>query len=145
MMLNKVILQGRLTANPELKVTTSGLSVTTFSLAVDQRDRERDAYFFNVVAWRGTAEFICKYFSKGSQILICGELSQRKYTAQDGSNRSVTEVIAGEAFFCGGRQENTAPYTAQSPAPSSGAAAPKVAPVQQTKFEEIDDDQDLPF
>ena len=147
MMLNKVILQGRLTANPELKVTTSGLSVTTFSLAVDQRDRERDAYFFNVVAWRNTAKFICSHFGKGDGIGIDGHLTSRSYE-KDGVKRTVYEIVADQVFFTEGRKQSDGQGVAYDPA--TNQIHPVTAPVpvatpEMTGFTEMSDDGELPF
>lgn len=131
-MLNKVILQGRLTANPELKTTTTGISVCSFTLAVDrsyQSGKEKQTDFINCVAWRSTAEFISKWFAKGRMMIASGELQVRKYTANDGSNRYATEVIVDDVNFGGDKKETQdAPYTA----PSVG-------------FEEITTDEELPF
>lgn len=102
MNLNKVILGGRLTANPELKQTGNGVAVTSFTIAVDrkyQKDSEKKADFITIVAWRQTAEFICKYFTKGSAIIICGELQTRSWKDADGKNRYATEVVASEVSF----------------------------------------------
>lgn len=107
-MLNKVILQGRLTAEPELKATQTGVSVCSFTLAVDRSYGDKQADFINCVAWRNTAEFICKYFGKGKMMVACGELQVRQYTAQDGSKRYATEVIVNEVNFAGDNN-NTKP------------------------------------
>ena len=99
---NKVILIGRLTKDLELKVTQSGIPVTSGSIAVNRsykQGNERKADFFNFTAWRGTAEFIAQYFHQGSNILIEGTLQTRDYTANDGSKRYVTEVIVANAGF----------------------------------------------
>jgi single-strand DNA-binding protein len=100
--LNKVILGGRLTADPEIKKTGSGVAVTSFTIAVDRKyskDSEKKADFITIVAWRQTAEFICKYFTKGSAIIICGELQTRSWKDADGKNRYATEVVASEVSF----------------------------------------------
>ena len=105
-MLNEIILQGRLTDNPELKTTNTGKSVTSFTLAVDRdfsTDGEKTADFINIVAWNKTAEFITKYFTKGKQMVVKGSLQVRKYQNQDGENRYITEVLAEKAYFCGDR------------------------------------------
>lgn len=99
---NKVILIGRLVAAPELKTTPGGLPVTSFTLAVDrkyQKDGERKADFITIVAWRQTAEFVCKYFGKGSAIIVCGELQTRSWTDDSGKKRYATEVLANEVNF----------------------------------------------
>lgn len=109
-MLNRVILMGRLTANPELKTTGSGVNVTSFTIAVDRNyvknGEERKADFINVVCWRQTAEFVCRYFSKGSLIAVDGQLQSRTYQVQDGTNRYVVEVVADQVSFTGERREN---------------------------------------
>lgn len=109
-MLNKVILMGRITHEPELKASTSGVSVLTFSLAVERnyarQGEERITDFINCVAWRQTAEFIAKYFPKGALIAVEGELQTRKYTAKDGSERTVTEVIVSQASFTGEKRSD---------------------------------------
>ncbi|MBQ8404941.1 MAG: single-stranded DNA-binding protein [Clostridia bacterium] len=145
--LNKVILIGHLTADPELKQTPSGVSVTSFSIGVTRRytkaGEQAQSDFINIVAWRTTAEFITKYFRKGNAICICGSLQSRSWTANDGSKRYVTEVVADEATFVEKKSEN-AGYGArggddfQAPSFSSDAG---IAP----KFEEVAGDEDLPF
>ena len=104
--LNKVILAGRLTADPEMKQTPSGVTLVTFSLAVNRRFSSRDgqnqqpeADFFRITAWRNTAEFIAKYFRKGSAICICGSIQNRSWTDQNGQKRYMTDIIAEEANF----------------------------------------------
>ena len=163
MRFNKVIIIGRLTADPELKMTQSGLAVTSFSVAVDRRfAKESDevkADFFNVVCWRKTAEFVCNYFSKGKEILVEGELQNRSYTANDGGKRTVTEIVAGKVNFVGGKNdgallqsENSAQYRDQAPlgavAASSTGGTPAQNPIGGTpggNFEEVGEEDDLPF
>lgn len=124
-MFNKAILMGRLTRDPELKTTPSGVSVCTFSIAVDRRfqtkGEEKKTDFFNIVAWRQTGEFVSRYFSKGSLILVEGELQTRQYTNKDGVNVTVTEINAEQVSFTGekardGAQNgnNAAPAAAQT-------------------------------
>ncbi len=148
--LNKVILAGRLTADPELKQTQSGIAVVSFTIAVNRRFVSRDnqqgqpeADFFRVTAWRNTAEFVARYFRKGSAICVTGSIQNRTWTDQQGQKRYSTDIVADEANFVESRnpQDNmSAPggdiYAA--PAYSSNAAS---AP----KFEEIKTDDDLPF
>lgn len=102
-MLNQVVLMGRLTASPELRHTQSGVAVTIFRLAVDRdfkdKDGEKKADFLPVVCWRGTAEFVSKYFSKGRLVAVCGRLQVREYTDKDGNKRSVTEIVADNVYF----------------------------------------------
>lgn len=110
-MLNRVILMGRLVSDPELKTTPSGVSVTTFRIAVDRNyvksGEERKADFFDIVCWRQTAEFVCRYFGKGSLIAVEGQLQSRTYQAKDGSNRYVVEVVADNVSFTGERRDNS--------------------------------------
>ena len=102
-MLNKVIIMGRLTADPELKMTGSGVSVTSFTLAVERNftagNGQRVTDFINCVAWRGTAEFISKYFSKGQMIALEGSLQTRNYEDKNGSRRTAAEVAVSAAYF----------------------------------------------
>ena len=107
MNLNKVILAGRLTADPELKTTPNGISVCSFSVAVDRRYSKdnKQTDFINVVAWRSTAEFITKYFSMGNSICVCGSIQTRNYTDKNGNKRTAVEVVAEEATFCEGKKD----------------------------------------
>ena len=105
---NKVILMGRLTADPELKQTQSGLAVTSFNLAVDRKGKtgeDKQCDFISIVAWRQTAEFICRYFKKGQAILVCGELQTRSWQDNNGNKRYATEVVASEASFCEAKKD----------------------------------------
>ena len=127
--LNKVILGGRMTADPELKQTPQGVSVTQFSIAVNRKpvkDKETQTDFINCVAWRQTAEFICKFFKKGSSICISGSVQTRSWTDQQNNKRYATEIIADEAFFVDGK--------------SNGQT-----PTQAPQFENVAPDEDLPF
>lgn len=145
--LNKVILAGRIVADPELKQTQSGVALVTFRLAVNRRFASRDAQqqneadFFNVTAWRNTAEFIAKYFRKGSAICVCGSIQNRNWIDQQGVKHYMTDIIADEANFVESRNAQDSMGGGDSyaaPAYSSPAAS---AP----KFEEIKTDDDLPF
>lgn len=139
---NKVILIGNLTADPELKQTQNGISVTSFSIAVSRRfssknaENAQQADFINVVAWRNTAEFITKYFQKGKSILIVGSLQTRNWTDQNGQKRYITEVVAEEAQFVEKKGEGTA---------AGAAPAPYGASPKDVAFEEMSTDDDLPF
>lgn len=110
-MINRVILMGRLVADPELKTTNTGVSVTSFRVAVDRNyvkaGAERQADFFDIVAWRSAAEFVCRYFSKGSLIAVDGQLQSRQYQTKDGQNRTAIEVVADNVSFTGERRDNT--------------------------------------
>ena len=109
-MINIVVLMGRLVADPELKTTNTGVSVTTFRIAVDRSyvkaGAEREADFFDIVAWRGTAEFVCRNFSKGSLIALDGQLQSRQFQTKDGQNRTVVEVVANNVSFTGERRDS---------------------------------------
>ena len=109
-MLNRVILMGRLVSDPELKTTGTGISVTSFRIAVERSyvksGEERKADFFDIVCWRSTAEFVCRFFGKGSLIAVEGQLQSRTYQAKDGSNRYVVEVVADNVSFTGERRDN---------------------------------------
>ena len=148
--MNSICLMGRLTGDPELKTTQSGVSVTSFSVAVDRayrsKDQERQTDFINCVAWRITAEFISRYFRKGQRIALQGSLQSRKYTANDGSQRTVYEVVVDNAFFCEAKGVGAggAPsYDSQIPQPPE--ARPAFSTANSGDFEEILADEDLPF
>ena len=148
--MNSICLMGRLTGDPELKTTQSGVSVTSFSVAVDRayrsKDQERQTDFINCVAWRQTAEFISRYFHKGQRIALQGSLQSRKYTANDGSQRTVYEVVVDNAFFCeskGGNAGGTPGYDSQVPQYSE--ARPAFTTANSGDFEPVFTDEDLPF
>ena len=113
-MLNRVILMGRLVSDPELKTTGTGISVTSFRIAVEssyvKQGEERKADFFDIVCWRNQAEFVCRYFGKGAMIAIDGQLQSRTYQAKDGTNRYVVEVVADSVSFTGERRDNSGGY-----------------------------------
>jgi single-strand DNA-binding protein len=140
---NKVILGGRLTSDPELKTTPSGVSVTTFSLAVNRKysgkGEEQQTDFINVTAWRGTAEFITKFFRKGSSLCIVGSLQVRSWTDKDGNKRYATDVVADEAMFVDAKSDSTA--SATNDAPPSYMPEAYSAPA----LESLSEDDDLPF
>lgn len=136
-MFNKVILVGRMTADPEIKTTPKGTSTCSFSVACDRQFKDKDGNrksdFIPCVAWRSLAEFIVKYFQKGSPIGIEGSLETRTYTDKNGNKRTAYEVNADRAFFVGGKEKNA--VEVESPAQA------EIAP------EEYDPngDSDLPF
>ena len=129
-MLNKIFLQGRLVADPELRHTPSGVAVASFRIAVDRnyKDREtgeRKADFINVVAWRQTGEFVSRFFSKGRMAIVEGELQTRDYTDRDGNRRYATEVVASNVYFGDSRRDGDgggsyAPQGSGSYAPQGG-------------------------
>jgi single-strand DNA-binding protein len=134
--LNKVILGGRLTTDVELKTTTSGVSVCSFTLAINrkfQKEGEQQTDFINCVAWRGTAEFISKYFRKGSSLCIVGNIQTRTWADQNNQKRYATEVIVDEATFVDSKSDN-------GQAQSGG-----YVPDAQPNFAEVAQDDDLSF
>lgn len=148
--MNVVCLLGRLTATPELKTTQSGVSVTSFSVAVDRtyqpKGAERQTDFINCVAWRNTADFICRYFQKGQRIALQGSLQSRSYTDKNGNNRTVFEVVVDNAFFAESKgNAGAAPRSDAQPMPAYTEAAPAFITATASDFEEIVGDDDLPF
>ena len=144
---NKVILGGRLTGDPELKKTPSGVSVTSFSVAVNrryQKDSEAQADFINVTAWRQTAEFICQYFKKASSVCIVGSIQTRSWTDQQGNKRYATEVVADEAYFVDAKGEMSAPQNAPAFAPAS-QYVPEQYQQSAPQMQELGDEEELPF
>lgn len=113
-MLNRVILMGRLVADPELKTTNTGISVTSFRIAVDRSyvkaGAERQSDFFDIVAWRSSAEFVCRNFTKGSLIAVDGQLQSRQYETKDGQKRTAIEVVADNVSFTGERRDAPTQY-----------------------------------
>ena len=146
-MLNYDVKTGRLTADPELRTTQNGVPVVGVTLAVQRNYKIDDEYptdFLNFVAWRGTAEFICKHFRKGNLITVEGALETRKYTDKDGNNRTAYEIKVDRAHFCesaGGRQNNN--NGGNPPAADSVGGFTPVFPNTTEGFVESDDD--LPF
>lgn len=142
--LNISILGGRLTADPELKQTASGISACTFTVAVNRRyakDGQQEADFINCQAWRQTAEFICRYFKKGSSICIAGSIQTRSWSDSNGQKRYATEVVADEAYFVNGKNN-----AQQAEPASTGTYIPDAYKLQKdTKFETISAGGDLPF
>ena len=142
-MINMVALMGRLTYEPELKSTPNGLSVIRFQIAVDRsyqaKGQERQADFIDCVAWRQTAEFISRYFHKGSMIAVEGSIQTSNYTDKNGNNRKQTEVLANNVSFCGSKSESGN----MDIEPESAA---KYSSTDNSDFEEIvDDDDDFPL
>ncbi len=138
--MNRIVLVGRLTRDPEIKYTSSGVAVANFSLAVDRPFRnaqgERDTDFINIVAWRKTAELCGQYLSKGRQVALEGMLQMRKYQTQQGENRTVYEVVADNVQFLGSRQDGSGP-----PPPRDDDAPPPSGSDSKSN----DEDDDLPF
>ncbi len=146
-MLNKAILMGRLTADPELRHTPNQVPVTSFTLAVNRsysQNKEQAATdFIDIVAWRSTAEFVCKYFKKGMQVAVTGAIQTRTWKDNQGNNRKSVEIVADEVFFADSkRQDSNSSSFNPGPVPSEPAAFPFDS---ANDFQAIDDDDELPF
>ena len=146
---SSVVLMGNITNDPELKMTTTGKSVCTFSVAVNRFTRgQTKADFWRVEAWGSTAEFVSRNFHKGTQILISGELMAESYTDKNGVERTATKIKADKASFCGKKDEST-DYSEASAAPEAPAAAseaPQYAPPGAgSGFVDVGYEDDLPF
>ena len=147
---NKVILIGNMTQDPELKQTAAGISVASFSIAVNRRfskaEQAQSVDFINIVAWRERAEFVCRYFKKGTPILICGQLQTRTWTDNNGQKRYATEVMADEVSFVAPASQSAAPESQGAAQYTPGAyGAPAFNNAPAANFEEIPGDGDLPF
>ena len=142
-MLNRIVLMGRLTRDPELRRTQSGTAVVSFSIACDRdyaaQGAERETDFIDIVAWRGTAEFVEKYFSKGRMAIVSGSLESRKWEAKNGDKRISWEVRVDSIYFGDSKKDDQRGTNAASPSSSGEAGMPE-------GFTSIDmDDEDLPF
>ncbi|MBO5281080.1 MAG: single-stranded DNA-binding protein [Clostridia bacterium] len=150
---NKVILIGNMTADPELKQTQTGTSVCSFSIAVNRRfsknEQGQTVDFINIVAWRQSADFVCRYFKKGNPILVCGQLQTRTWTDNQGQKRYATEVVADEVSFVAPAGANASAPMGNAPQGDVYAPAAYGAPAFNTagsaNFEEIPSDESLPF
>lgn len=134
-MLNKIVIQGRLTKDPELRRTQSGTAVASATVAVDRdfknQDGSRDTDFIPIVAWNGTGEMLAKYFSKGRMIVVEGRLQLRDWTDNDGNKRRTAEIVANSVYFGDSKRD--------------GGDNPGYAPAPSGDFAEVADDGDLPF
>ena len=154
-MINKAILVGRLVRDPELKITQSQLSVVSFTVACDrpyQSNGEYQADFINCVAWRQTAEFICRYFKKGNAIGIDGSIQTRQYQDQNGSNRISTEVIVERASFVDSKSASSSKNTKNNNVSKQSSDNQSINSKNTNyssgsidDFEELESDKDLPF
>ncbi len=161
-MLNHIVIMGRLTRDPEMRTTQSGVNVTSFSVAVDRdfggRDgSERQTDFIDCVAWRSTGEFVSKYFHKGSMIVVSGRLQSRKWQDRDGNNRTNWEINADNVYFGDSRRDSESGRSDYAPAPSSSSNSGSSygggydsgrtdASASKDPFRELDDgDGELPF
>jgi single-strand DNA-binding protein len=139
--INKTVLGGRLTADVELKQTNNGTTVCSFTLAVNRRAREQQTDFINCTAWNKTAEFIAKYFGKGSALCVVGSIQTRTWQDNQGNKRYATEVVVDEALFVDGRNDAD---QAETVTPSG--YTPDAYKVPETpNFEDVDDLDSLPF
>jgi single-strand DNA-binding protein len=152
-MLNHIVLMGRLTRDPELRRTGSGIAVASFTLAVDRdfgnrETGEKETDFIDIVAWRSTAEFVSKYFTKGRMAVVSGRLQIRKWTDNQGNKRNSAEVVADNIYFGDSKRDNadnTSSYRSYGE-PSYAAPAAPAAPAPASDFAMLEDeDNDLPF
>lgn len=151
-MLNNVSLMGRMAADPELRNTQSGIPVTTFRIAVDRtfvpKGQEKQTDWIDIVAWRSTAEFVEKYFRKGSMIAVQGSIQTRSYTDKDGNKRTAFEVVADNVFFGESKRDSggaPAGNRYDSQVPQFSESAPAFSTASSGDFEEIVGDDELPF
>ena len=156
-MLNHIVVMGRLTRDPELRTTQSGVNVASFTVAVDRdfggRDgAERQTDFFDCAAWRQTGEFVSKYFQKGRMIVVSGRMQSRKYQDREGNNHTAWEIQADNVYFGESKRESDSTFSQSSysnqnnysgyGSASQSSPAPQVAP---SPYEELEDDGELPF
>lgn len=149
-MLNKWIGMGRLARDPDLRHTQSGTPVASFTIAVDRdfkaQDGERETDWIDIVAWRSTAEFVSRYFSKGSSIIVEGRLQIRSYTDKEGNKRKAAEIVADSVYFGGAKKDDGGDVGGKKKADYPPKQAPEEYGEPGDKFEELDDDDgDLPF
>ena len=150
-MLNVVAIMGRLVADPELRTTPAGVNVCQFRIACDRnfvrQGEQRQADFVDIVAWRQRADFVCKYFQKGSMIAIEGALQSRNYQDKNGNNRTAIAVVASNVSFAGSKGTSSAKVDDGGEAPPAGYRPSEPAPEynESDDFAVIDDSDDLPF
>ena len=149
-MLNHIVLMGRLTRDPELRQTQSGVSVASFTLAVDRDFQSRDGGekqtdFIDIVAWRNTAEFVSKYFSKGRMAVVTGRLQIRDWTDREGGKRRSAEVVADNVYFGDSKPGGQGGQPSAGGRSGGSSYGGYDAPEIKTDFAEVEDDGDLPF
>ena len=148
-MLNVVALEGRLTADPELRHTANDIAVANFTLAVDRsrknKDGEREADFIDVTAWRGTAEMVCKYFSKGRLCIVEGCFEQQRFTDKNGNKRSKIVVVARSVHFAGDSKKSGSSGNSSESKPAEESNTPETSAGNNSDYVDIGDDGDLPF
>ena len=146
-MLNHIVLMGRLTRDPELRRTGSGVAVTSFTIACDRdmknSNGEKETDFIDITAWRNTAEFVDKYFTKGRMAVVSGRLQIRNWTDKDGNKRKTAEVVADNVYFGDSKTDSSSGGNYAAPAMAS-YAAPASAPASDFAMLD-DDDSQLPF
>ncbi len=148
---NKVILGGRLTDTPELKTTGTGVPFVNFSIAVNRPysknsdAQQQNVDFINIVAWRQRAEFVTRYFKKGSSICIVGSIQTRTWTDQQGNKRYATDVVADEVSFVDSKGDGAQGGAASASFTPDNYQAPAFSSDNAPKFEDVSDDDDLPF
>ena len=138
-MLNVVAIMGRLVRDPELRQTQSGKDVASFTIACDRNRKDAPADFIPVTAWDKTAQFVCRYFQKGSLIAVDGRLQSRQYQDKAGNNRTAIEIVAQNVSFCGEKKQETKPF------PLANENALNFAQGGNDDFAPVDDADDLPF
>lgn len=142
-MLNHIVIMGRLVRDPEKRTTQSGITVASFTLAVDRdytNGDQKETDFIDCVAWRNTGDFVAKYFSKGRMAVVAGRLQLRKYTDKNGNNRTAAEVVADSVYFGDSKKDGQAPAVSAAPSP---APSPAPAPSAFAALEGPDDE--IPF
>lgn len=149
-MLNAVCLMGRLVADPELRHTQTQIPVTSFRIAVDrtfqQKGQEKQTDWIDIVAWRNTAEFVSRYFHKGSMIVVQGAIQTRSYNDKEGNKRTAVEIVANNVFFGESKRDGGAPAGhSDSQVPQFNEAPPAFSTAGSNDFEEIVGDDELPF
>lgn len=152
-MLNRSILMGRLTSDPELKQTPNGIFVTSFSIAVNRNYNRDITDFINIVAWRHTAEFICRYFKKGQLVALEGSIQTRNYEDKTGNKRTAFEVVADQVYFAESKNSNISntqsfsmPSISNQDSSFDSSAPPSFSSGDFDGFEELEvDDDELPF
>ena len=151
-MLNHIVLMGRLTRDPELRRTGTGVAVASFSIAVDRdfgsrESGEKETDFIDIVAWRNTAEFVSKYFTKGRMAVVSGRLQIRNWTDKEGNKRRSAEVVADNIYFGDSRRDGETGGGSYAPFPGDFGAVPPapVPPASGSDFAMLEDDGQLPF
>ena len=149
-MLNHIVIMGRLTRDPELRRTASGVAVTSFTVAVDRdfgknENGEKETDFIDCVAWRQTGEFVAKYFQKGRMAVVSGRLQIRPWTDKDGNKRRTAEVVADNVYFGDSKRDGEGGGYSASAAPTFGGYSAPAASAPASDFGMLDDDATLPF